>query len=298
MSIVHPTASAWPLQEYAEDEWAADEWLPDPSSYESYQKWTDGALSEAAYQEADQRFMDRYRAILRGEIPMSSESLSEEAEALSVELELTHDWRSPLLQERGISDEKVAQFAEDYVPDAPLLMERFLGPYAEHGHRALHLPAMAQTALLLTMANEGSPALRFRNARPRPDVVDRKAVGALIQSPAMLWDADWNPLLPLYESWRPTGKVHAAPVPLRPEQPGSLILARLVHHMDGSCSANMAISVPSAPSAGWLTRRMRLELLRLRRHDRRANWETVLRTRSEVLYRSCAIWNWTLENPR
>ena len=298
MSIVHPTASAWPLLEFPEDEWAADEWLADPSSYASYQKWSAGTLSEEAYAAADQRFMDRYRAILRGELPLTDDSLSEEAQALGLTLELGHDWRAPLPQQRGISDERLAQFAEDYVPDAPLLMERFLGPYAEHGSRALQIPAMAQTALLLTLANASSPAMRFRNARPRPDVLDRKAVGALIQAPAMLWDADWNPLLPLYESWRPKGLVHAKPVPLRPDQPGSMILARLVHLEDGSCSANMAISIPSAPSAGWLTRRMRLELLRLRRHDRRANWETVLRTRAEVLYRSCAIWNWTQENPR
>ena len=298
MSIVHPTASASPLLEFPQDEWAADEWLPDPSSYANYQKWSEGTLSEQAYREADQRFMDRYRAILRGEQPMSKDSLSEESLALGLELDMRHDFRVPLLQERGIEDAKIAQFAEDYVPDAPLFMERFLGPYAEHGSRELHIPAMAHTALLLTLANDSSPALRFRNARPRPEVLDRKAVGSLIQAPAMLWDADWNPLLPLYETWRPKGAVHAEPVPLRPEQPGSLILARLVHHKDGSCSANMAISIPSAPSAAWLTRRMRLELQRLRRHDRRANWETVLRTRAEVLYRSCAIWNWTQENPR
>lgn len=298
MSIVHPTASAWPLLEYPEDEWAADEWLPDPSSYANYRKWTAGTLTEPAYEQADRRFMRSYRSILKGQLPLREDSLSEEAQALALELALSHDWRSPLVQERGVSDEIIAQFAEDYVPDAPLLMERFLGPYAEHGSRDLHTPAMAQTALLLTLANAASPALRFRNAKPRPDVLDRKAVGALIQAPAMLWDADWNPLLPLFETWRPKGPVHASPVPLRPEKPGRLVLARLVHHQDGSCSANMAISISSAPSAGWLRRRMRIELLRLRRHDRRANWETVLRTRAEVLYRSCAIWNWTQENPR
>lgn len=296
MSIVHPTASAWPLEEFPHDEWAADEWLPDPSPYENYRKWTSGTLSETEYAQADSAFMAHYRSILQGEQPMESAQLDQLCRTLEVDLDLTHDWRVPLPQARGIPDWKIAQFAEDYVPDAPLLMERFLGPYAEHGARALQVPALAQTALLLTLANASSPALRFRNARPRPEVLDRKAVGALIQAPAMIWDAEWKPLLPLYRSWRPTGRVHASPVPLRPEAPGGLILARLIHHEDGSCSANMAISIPSAPSAAWLTRRMRLELLRLRRHDRRANWETVLRKRSEVLYRSCAIWNWTQEN--
>lgn len=298
MSIVHQTASAWPLQDFAADEWAADEWLSDPSSYADYQTWSEGTLDQAAYRQADERFMASYRAILRGEQPLSDDSLLGEAQALSLNLEMSHDWRPPLPQARGVSDTKIAHFAEDYVPDAPLFMERFLGPYAAQASRSLQTVAMASTALLLTLANDASPAQRFRNARPRPDVLDRKAVGALIQAPAMLWDAEWRPLLPLYKAWLPTGPVHADPAPLRPDRPGGLTLARLVHLEDGRCAASMAISIPSAPSAEWLTRRMRIELLRLRRHDRRANWETVLRTRGEVLYRSCAIWNWTQENPR
>jgi hypothetical protein len=41
-----------------------------------------------------------------------------------------------------------------------------------------------------------------------------------------------------------------------------------------------------------LVRRLDLELLRLRRRERRLSWEVMLRERSEVLYRTACEWLW------
>lgn len=294
MTIPHSPHSIWPMTHFSADPWAADEWLDDPSDFKDYKRWGSGALDKAAYTAQDQAFLQAYRAILSGEDRLSATSLHAHAQALDVPTQRTHDWREPQVVPRSMPDLRIAQMAEDLVPDAPLLAERWLGPYALDASRPLMTIAVAGTCLFNTLANDSSPAVRFRNARPRPDLHDRQGLGALMMAPAMLWDAQWRPLLPLYESWLPTGPVVADPVPLS-GAPGPYTLARLVPTEDGSWHANMAISLRQAPPPSWLERRLHLELLRLRRHDRRANWETMLRQRGEVLYRSCAVWSWMKE---
>ena len=56
-----------------------------------------------------------------------------------------------------------------------------------------------------------------------------------------------------------------------------------------------ALALPALPPLDVINKRLNKELFRLRRHERRANWETLLRQRGEVLYRLCASFCWELE---
>ena len=46
------------------------------------------------------------------------------------------------------------------------------------------------------------------------------------------------------------------------------------------------------PPVDMVTRRLRQEMIRLRRRERRFSWEDLLRERGELLYRTCFEWLW------
>lgn len=71
-------------------------------------------------------------------------------------------------------------------------------------------------------------------------------------------------------------------------------VARVVPLEEGSFTI-CALALPAIPPLELISQRLNKELLRLRRHERRANWETLLRRRGEVLYRLCASFCWELE---
>jgi len=117
----------------------------------------------------------------------------------------------------------------------------------------------------------------------------------------MLWSLKdpntWTPLLPLSAAYHPRTQPQNPLVPtLAPDEPVA-VLARLLPITDGSWRAVGAIGLPSIPPLAALQERLLVELLRHRRHERRANWEDLLRLHPEVLYRTCATWCWHhLEN--
>ena len=50
--------------------------------------------------------------------------------------------------------------------------------------------------------------------------------------------------------------------------------------------------LPGRPPTAAIVRRLSLELLRLRREERRSSWEDLLRKRAELLYRLALGWAW------
>ena len=72
----------------------------------------------------------------------------------------------------------------------------------------------------------------------------------------------------------------------------AVVVGRAVPRADGRWMGLAALGLPEPPPARVLARRLKLEMWRLLRHERRATWEDLLRRRSEVLYRTCATWCW------
>lgn len=296
---------AWPLTLEAAEEWAGDEWLDDlPSSYSNYQDIC-GILPEPEYGEADRAWLERYREVLRGEVAADDPILARLSEELFLLGDRSHDRRPARVAPFAIPPLLLADIAEDYVPDAGLLAgDRFLGPWADTGPLRAALHAVAgNLSFLPLMDYGGTPRARWSHGvRPRPALDLRQAVHAAARAPVMLYaprdDGAWTPLLPLGEHYTPRGPVQAEIAPLLPERPVEVVLARAYPCEDGVWRAACALGLPEAPPLRALERRLDLELLRLRRHERRSTWEDLLRRRPEVLYRFCATWCWWTEEER
>jgi hypothetical protein len=104
----------------------------------------------------------------------------------------------------------------------------------------------------------------------------------------MLWSIQPGgtvlPVLPLGERQVPDG-----PVAGLPDAPG--VIGRAVWTGAG-WHMHCGLPMPELPPAGPLLDRLDLELMRVRRRERRLTWEVLLRERSEVLYRSACEWLW------
>ena len=107
----------------------------------------------------------------------------------------------------------------------------------------------------------------------------------------MLWRTEGvEPLLPISDRWLPEG-----PVSGLPETPS--FVGRIYKTPDGwQCCC--VLPLPLLPDPGPLQARIHLELMRLRRFERRISWEDVLRDRGEVLYRSVCEQLWLEEDTR
>ncbi|MCB9791270.1 MAG: hypothetical protein H6741_00950 [Alphaproteobacteria bacterium] len=295
---------AWPLSCEPADEWAGDEWLDDlPSSYSNYQN-LGGKLSETAYAEADAAWLERYRAVLRGEATEADPELRRLSHELFLIGDRSHDRRPARVAPEAIPPTLLADIGEDYVPDAGLLAaDRFLGPWADAGPPRAALKAAAGNLCFLPLMDYGgTPRSRWSHgARPKPELSLRQAVHAAARAPVMLYrveaDGRWTPLLPLGELFHPEGPVQAEIADLVPGRRAA-ILGRAWPCEEGHWAGECALGVPELPPLGALERRLDLELLRLRRHERRSTWEDLLRRRPEVLYRFCTSYAWWLEEER
>jgi hypothetical protein len=285
---------SWPMRAPAVEPWAGDEMLDDPAPHRDYARHG-GTLDEAGFRAADQAFLDAYRAVLAGTGTLAQALAA--AEVLHVPLNRTHDTRSPQPSPYLLSDAELCVPLEDLAPDAPLMADRVLGPWVDaNPDRGVRQAAAGVAAFWHFMDGGASPVDRYRRAKPRPPLPQRRAMGRVEFAPAMLWDLDWTPLLPLHPRHRPTGPVHADVHHLMGGA-SAAVVARLVPLESGEWFASCAIGLPTVPDLAWLERRVHLELIRHRRHDRRSNWETLLRDRCEVLYRSCATWCWRDTEP-
>lgn len=195
-----------------------------------------------------------------------------------------------------IDDALLSDIAEDFVPDVPMLAgDRWLGPWADESPPRPLLRVAAAGAAFLPVLDDGlSPVRRWEMATPQPSPEIRATVRAVGLSPPNLWriedDGCWTPLSPISAHFQPSGPVLADVVPLR--GPSRVVVGRAVPRDDGRWIGLAAMGLPEPPPARLLARRLDLELLRLRRHERRSTWEDLLRRRSEVLYRFCATWIW------
>lgn len=288
---------AWPTTLNFADEWAGEEWLEDlPSSWQNHRTYGGTLASMAEYSAEDSSFLQLYREVLSGERSFDDASLLASAERLHVVRAPTGDRRYPPVAPLHIDDALLSDIAEDYVPDVPMLAgDRWLGPWAdERPSRALLRVAAAGAAFLPVLDDGQSPMQRWEMAEPPPPAELRASVRAASRAPPNLWrveaDGCWTPLSPIAAHFQPTGPVLAEIVPI--SGPTRVVVGRAVPRADGRWMGLAALGLPEPPPARVLARRLKLEMWRLLRHERRATWEDLLRRRSEVLYRTCATWCW------
>ena len=285
--IPHPP-DGWPHVCEPADPWAGEEWLADRGSFENH-RLVGGELDRETHDQLDAAWLDGYFQVLRGE--RKDTSLDPLSRSLRLIGPRSFDKRHPLVAPFGVSDRQIADIVEDYVPDCGLIAaDRFLGPWADEAPaRALVRAAAIHLAWLPLLDENGTPAGRWYGSNPKPPIPIRRAVQAVHKAPPLLWTPTWQPLMPVSQHWEPQGPVSGQVVPLA--GPVKAILARVTPTENG-WHANGAIGLPAVPPVGALLRRLELELLRRRRHERRTTWEVLLRLRPEVLFRFCTTWIW------
>lgn len=286
--IPYPT-DAWPTVCEGADEWGAEEWLRDPGSHENY-ALMGGRLDEHTHDELDAAWLDAYFDVLRGDRTFDDSELADLGRRLRLSGPRTFDRRPPQVAPFPISDSLLGDIVEDTLPEAGVLIDRFLGPWMDEAPaRDVARAAAVHLAWLPILDMNGTPAMRYYNQVPKNPVPTRRAVQAVHKAPPMLWTPDWKPLLPVLDWWIPDGPVGGVVVPLG--GPVRAILARVTPTASG-WHANGALGLPEQPPADLLLRRLDLELARRRRHERRTTWEVLLRLRPEVVFRFCTTWCW------
>ena len=295
--------SLQPLSQHAADPYAGDHWFEDlPSNYENHLSYTPGTpLSLGEYEAEDKRFFALYRAHLSGNRCLKE--LVSSAAALGVSDALKHDRRPARVSPIPLGNGVLCDILENEIPDLlPLAADSVLGPFSDDRPGQPLLQAAIAAISHSVRIGSGQFALtRWHRHSPGEDPQVRAAIRCLERIPAMLWSVSdpstWTPLLPLSAAYHPRIQPQNPLVPtLTPSNP-VVVLARLVPIVDGSWVAVGGIGLPSIPPLDTLQERLLVELLRHRRHERRANWEDLLRLHPEVLYRTCATWCWHhLEN--
>jgi len=285
--------TAWPIQALPRDPYAGDEALAMAGSYADYRAHCSRvgqtpALDEAEHRIWDDRFERTYRAILDGEAHPGA--IEEAARALLVWGRRTHDRRPLAPSGHLISDAQFSDMAENQLPQVgQVAPDRVLGPWADE-----NLPRWVRVVAAAVMAFSpevppGVPAwARALKRRPRPAQDQRTAVRAIARVPPMLWRIEGPgralPHLPLGQRQTPDGPIQGLP-----DTPA--VLGRAVWTGTGWALSG-ALPLPLLPPAEVLTRRLDLELLRIRRRERRLTWEVLLRERPELLYRTACEWLW------
>jgi hypothetical protein len=183
----------------------------------------------------------------------------------------------------------LTDIVEDWTADAPAFgADSVLGPWGEARPVPRRVRALAAAVLCLSpiIAQRVRPVTRYLRDEPPPPPRLRESLLAVLHAPACLWANEGGgrlrPLIPFSPRLLPTG-----PVLGLPEAPA--YVGRVLEGPRGWWMA-LALPLPAAPESAILTRRMDLEMLRLRRHERRLTWEDLLRDRAEVLYRSSCEW--------
>jgi hypothetical protein len=128
-------------------------------------------------------------------------------------------------------------------------------------------------------------------SRPRPSLEQRQCLIAMLRAPAMLWWTDpLEAALPISDRWMPQGPVRG--IPDVPAFVGRIYLTPEGWH---SCCV---LPLPMRPDLAPIRARLRIELMRQRRFERRMSWEDLLRDRGEVLYRSLCEQFWLQDETR
>jgi len=284
---------AWPIAEMSGDPFAGDEALFMGGSYRDYLLHCErlgvaAELDQAGHGGWDARFEQIYRQILDGHEDASA--IEPAAQALLVWGPRRHDSRPLPAAAHLISDQQLADIAENQLPlVGQVAPDRFLGPWADTA-----LPRWVRVVAAAAMAfppevRPGVPAwARAIKRHPRPEPPERAAIRAIARVPPMLWritgPGQVAAHLPLGERQLPDG-----PVDGLPDAPA--VIGRVLWTGTGWRLA-CGLPLPALPPAEPLIRRLDLELMRLRRRERRLSWEVLLRERSEVLYRTACEWLW------
>jgi len=292
----------WPTPPDPGDGWGGAEVLDDPAPFHNFSRFGGEAaegVDEATFEALDAAFLARLRAVLRGEAAWDDPELLRLVEALRLDHDIQHDSR-PLVEGSALHWRALTDMTEDHIPDvAPMAADRILGPWADEApSRALITTAVTALAFAPLMPSGNSTA-GFRYAhRPRPSHAERDGLRAALRAPPMLWavpedpSLPWTPLLPLAPQMRPDGPTVGAATPLPHVDVVRAVVGRLHPDGQGRWHLTAGVGLGAHPPEAPLTRRLTLTLWRARRHERRANWEDLLRRRSEVLYRTCAHWWW------
>jgi hypothetical protein len=284
--------SAPPYRLTSRDPYAGDEALLWKGSYENYllhMAWIDrdDPMGPEQYQALDLEFELVYRRVLDGDVPWSA--IEDVAAALMVNGPLRHDRRPAGVAEEVVSDEQMSDITENQLPQVGLVApDRFLGPWADEPLPRWVRVQVAAAMMFVPELDPGVPAWARRIKRkPMPSAPVRQSVRVISRTPPMVWKVDGDhlePLLPLGERFMPCG-----PIAGIPDVPA--VIGRVIACEAGSYLA-AGLPLIRLPPVSVIERRLRLELLRLRRGERRLSWEDVLRERGEVLYRSCFEWLW------
>lgn len=280
---------AWPEILDPRDPWAGDEALPDSFSYQNYLDFggAQTPLAEEDHAAADREFLSVYRDVTDGRAPFSA--IEAPARRVGIWGPARHDRRPLDPAPFAVADEFLADHVEDWVPDVGLQApDRVLGPWAD-GPLSPRLRVLAAAAVAFSPWVEPgvTPAERICRSKPKLPKPYRAALRAIGLAPPMVWGVEGerlSPLLPLTPLACPPGPVRGLP-----EAPA--VVGRAVPCDEGWFLA-AGIPLPGLPPRAGLTRRIFLELLRIRRTERRSTWEDVLRRRSEVVYRTALSWAW------
>jgi hypothetical protein len=285
------TERAWPLVQVATDMYAGDEALPMSGAHRDYLTHAgrvslQAPIDSGTYARLDAEFEQRYRAILDGEVDPSRIAVL--AQKLLIWGPVRHD-RRPLPEVPvAIDDALLAEMAENQLPQVGgIAPDRVLGPWADEP-----LPRWVRlvAAAVMCFAPEVPPGVpawaRSIKRRPRPDRETCIALRAVARIPPMLWiisDANTvRPHLPFAPHMVPDG-----PIAGLPDTPA--VIGRMVPAPTG-WQLVAGLPLVQIPPAGPLVARLQLELLRLRRRERRLTWEDLLRQRGELLYRAASEW--------
>jgi hypothetical protein len=274
------------------DPYSGDEALVWPGSYEDYCTHADrlgleDRLTEAEHDVQDAAFEAVHRSILQGTAEW--DAIEPVARALLVWGPARSDRRPPGVADEVLCDAHLADIAEDMLPQVGNAgLDRVLGPWADE---VLPRWVRVQAAAAMVFVPEVPPGVpswaRVVKRRPRPSVEFRRSVKVASRVPPMLYRVSGTelvPLLPLGRHFVPDGPVRGVP-----DAPA--VIGRAVRGPDGLfLVAGMPLT--RIPPSDCVERRLRQEMIRLRRRERRFSWEDMLRERSELLYRTCCEWLW------
>lgn len=282
---------AWPIGSVLTDPFAGDEALPMRGSHRDYLDHAarlelEDPLDAATHDEVDGDFERVYRSILDGECAL--ETIAPLAERLLVWGATRHDRRPLSVAPVAVDDRTLSDMAENQLPQVgSTAPDRILGPWADEPLPRWMRVVAAAAMCFVPEVPPGVPSwARSIKRRPRPSHAIRASIRAAARTPPMIWcigKGDMvQPLLALSPLAVPDGPV--AGLPTTPA-----VVGRAVHTADG-WHLVAGLPLPRVPPAESLEVRLRLELIRLRRRERRLSWEDLLRERSEVLYRTACEW--------
>lgn len=267
MALRSPEREVVPSVLDAADLAAGDEALFDPGDFGNGVRFA-GLTDAARHREDEEEFHRLYLDVLAGRRGWGDAALHRCAANLGLLRERTHDRRPPRVAEREVPDRVLADIAEDNSPDLRLFAERMSGDDA--------FPSVGVLAALAFVgcAHDGRRPLDFWTDTTRERALARSAI-VIERSPPCLY-ADGVPLLPLAARLAPEGPA-----------PAGVYVAR-AYRVGEAWAWSGRMDLPARPEVDVIVRRLDLELLRIRRHERRSSWEDLLRRRPELVYRACA----------